>query len=107
MINGFSILADSYKRMIEDDANATEQEQETIRKQIRIYEFLATCDTDDFCTLVDSSAFNSIFKAYIKTALVNANVDDNTQRQVLQEINRTLDEVQAIDVLKEQYAKNK
>ena len=33
-------------------------------------------------------------------ALVNSNVDDNTQHQVLQEINRTLDEVQAIDVLK-------
>ena len=97
-INGFSILADSYKRMIEDDA--TEQEKEDIKKQIRIYEFLATCDTDDFCTLVDSSAFNSIIKAYLHMALVNSNVDDNTQHQVLQEINRTLDEVQAIDVLK-------
>ena len=99
-INGFSILADSYKRMIEEDAYATEQEQETIRKQIRIYEFLATCDTDDFCTLVDSSAFNSIIKAYLHMALVNSNVDDNTQHQVMLELNRTLDEVQAIDVLK-------
>ena len=99
-INGFSILADSYKRMIEDDADATEQEKEDIKKQIRIYEFLATCDTDDFCTLVDSSAFNSIIKAYLHMALVNSNVDDNTQHQVMLELNRTLDEVQAIDVLK-------
>ena len=99
-INGFSILADSYKRMIEEDSDATEQEKEDIKKQIRIYEFLATCDTGDFCTLVDSSAFNSIIKAYLHMALVNSNVDDNTQRQVMLELNRTLDEVQAIDVLK-------
>lgn len=38
-------------------------------KNIRIYEFLETCDVDDFCIMVNSSAFNDIIKGYCEVAI--------------------------------------
>ena len=37
-MNGFLIMAESYKKLME---------QGKIEKEMRIYEFLATCDSDD------------------------------------------------------------
>lgn len=37
-MNGFLVMAESYKKLME---------QGKIEKEMRIYEFLATCDSDD------------------------------------------------------------
>ena len=37
-MNGFMVMAESYKKLME---------QGKIEKEMRIYEFLATCDSDD------------------------------------------------------------
>ena len=37
-MNGFLVMAESYKKLME---------QGKIEKKMRIYEFLATCDSDD------------------------------------------------------------
>lgn len=55
-MNGYTMMADSYKRLMKQgDINKEEAE-----KKIRIYEFLATCDVDDFCRMVDSSVFTTL-----------------------------------------------
>lgn len=41
-------------------------EKEVAEKEIRIFEFLATCDTDDLCRMVDSTAFNEIILFAVK-----------------------------------------
>ena len=60
-------MADSYKKLVEQGKINKEEAE----KEIRIYEFLATCDTDDFCIMVDSSAFNDIIRGFIKMAVKN------------------------------------
>lgn len=59
-MNGYTIMADSYKVLAEQG----KIEAEKAEKAIRIFDFLATCDNDDLCQMVDSSAFNDIIKAF-------------------------------------------
>ena len=61
-MNGYEIVADSYRQM----AKQGRIDKETADKEIRIYDFLATCDTEDICRMVDSSAFNDIIKAFVE-----------------------------------------
>lgn len=63
--NGFRMMADSYRQAVGDG----KLDKATADKDIRIFDFLATCDDDDFCRLVDSSAFNDIIKAYCEIAI--------------------------------------
>ena len=67
-MNGYSIIADNYRHLMEQGKIS----KETAEKEIRIYEFLATCDETDKCIMVDSSAFNDIIKAYLRMAVMNA-----------------------------------
>lgn len=57
-------MADSYRKLLEND----KIDKETAEKEIRIYDFLSTCDNDDICRMVNSAAFNDIIKAYCKQA---------------------------------------
>lgn len=64
-MNGFTLMAESMRKAAaEGTINTVEAE-----KKARIYEFLATCDTDDIYTLFDSTAFNEIAKDYMRTAV--------------------------------------
>ena len=42
-MNGFLVMAESYKKLMEQGKT----EKEVAEKEMRIYEFLATCDSDD------------------------------------------------------------
>lgn len=42
-MNGYEIMAESYKKLMERG----EIDKEVALPEIRIYDFLATCDTDD------------------------------------------------------------
>ncbi len=93
-MNGFVLMADSYRKAAgEGKINADEAE-----KQARIYDFLGTCDTDDFYTLVDSSAFNEIIKDYVRLALNKAGVDDETRSDVMNELRFLFSEKRAKEV---------
>ena len=57
-------------------------DMETAKKQIRIYDFLATCSDDDLYEMVDSLAFNEIIRSLCRKAIRNAKVDeDNDDRK--------------------------
>ena len=75
-MNGFTMMADSYRELM----NNGKIDIETAEKKIRIYDFFATCDIDDFCLMVDSSAFNDIIRAFLKMAVNNA-IDELEERE--------------------------
>lgn len=94
-MNGFSMMSESYKKLMEQGIIA----KETADKEIRIFDFLATCDVDDFCRMVDSSAFNDIIKAFVKMAVVNADIGEENQKKVTNQLRWIFDEKSAKEVL--------
>lgn len=95
-MNGYKLMAENYKKL----ANEGKIERETAEKAIRIYEFLATCDKEDFCIMVDSSAFNDIIKSYLEMAVVNADIGEEAEQKVLSQVRWIFDEYTAEEVLK-------
>ena len=94
-MNDYTLMAESYKKLM----NEGKIEKEMAEKEIRIYEFLATCDSDDFCRMVDSSAFNDIIRAFLKMAVDNAEIGDKEKEKVLAQLRWIFDEKQAKEVL--------
>lgn len=94
-MNGFKLMADSYRKLM----NEGKIDKETAEKEIRVFDFLATCDNDDFCTMVDSSAFNDIIRAYLKMAVDNAGIGDKEKEKVIGQLRWIFDEKQAKEVL--------
>ena len=78
-MNGYEIMAASYRQMVKQGRI----DKETADKEIRIYDFLATCDSDDLCRMVDSSAFNDIIRAYLKMAVQSADIDEDAKEKVI------------------------
>lgn len=72
-MNGYEMMAESYRQLVKHG----EIDKETADKEIRIYDFLATCDTEDICRMVDSSAFNDIIRAFVEMAVKNADIDED------------------------------
>lgn len=94
-MNGYTIMAESYRKLM----NEGKIDKETADKEIRIYEFLATCDIDDFCRMVDSSAFNDIIRAFLKMAVDNADIDKKSKEKVVGQLRWIFDEKSAKEVL--------
>lgn len=96
-MNGFTMLADSYRTLVKQGKLTEEQ----AKRDIEIFDFLATCNQDDFCRMVDSSAFNDIIKAYIELAVKNAGIDEKSQYKVISQSRWIFDEKNAKEVLKD------
>lgn len=94
-MNGFAVMADSYKQLVEQGKMTEEQ----ARRSIEIYEFLATCDKDDFCQMVDSSAFNDIIRAFLTKAIKSAELDEKSKDSVMNELRHLFNDVPAKEVL--------
>lgn len=94
-MNGYLVLADSYKKLM----NEGKIEKEVAERHIRIYDFLATCDIDDLCCMVDSSAFNDIIRAYLKLAVDSAGLGHHEAEAVMDNIYWIFDEKKAKEVL--------
>ena len=101
-MNGYEIMAASYRQMVKQGRI----DKETADKEIRIYDFLATCDTEDICRMVDSSAFNDIEKLRlqhsdnkIKRAVKNADIDEDAGKKVVAQLCYLFDEKTARQVL--------
>ena len=94
-MNGYTMMADSYRNLMK----LGKIDKETADKEIRIYEFLATCDIDDFCRMVDSSAFNDIIRAFLKMAVNNSGIDEKSKGKVKNQLRWIFDEKSAKEVL--------
>ena len=96
-MNGYTLMAESYKKLMEQG----KIDKEVAEKEIRIYEFLATCSQDDFCRMVDSSAFNDIIRAFLKMAVDHADIDEKSKEKVVGQLRWIFDEKSAKEVLQQ------
>lgn len=101
-MNGYTLMAESYKKLVETG----KIEKEVADKEIRIYDFLATCDSDDICRLADSGAFNDIIKAYIEFAVKSADIGAKEQSKVFEQKNWIFDMKTSKEVLEDYYKRN-
>lgn len=95
-MNGYTLMAESYKKLM----NEGKIDREQAEKNIRIYEFLGTCDTEDFCMMVDSAAFNDIIKSFLYMAVSTAGLDEDSRNQVQSQLPWIFDEKSSSEVLK-------
>jgi hypothetical protein len=97
-MNGFKLMADSYRKAAEEGKISKEQAD----KDCRIFDFLGTCDDDDFYKLFDSSAFNEIAKSYMRLAVKElvseGTIDEDQGKAVRNRFSLLFDEKQAKDV---------
>ena len=97
-MNGFQIMADSYRKAASEGKINKDQAD----KDIRMFDFLGSCDQDDIYKLFDSSAFNEIAKSYMRLAvreLINeAVIDEEQGRAVRNRFSLLFDEKQAREV---------
>lgn len=97
-MNGFQLLSDSYKKALSQG----EISREEAEKKCRIYDFLATCDDDDFYNMFDSSAFNEISKSYMRLAVKrlveNGTLEEDQGKAVRNEFAFLFDEKQSKEV---------
>lgn len=73
-MNGFEMMAESYRKAAGEE------------KKARVYDFLGTCDQEDFYTLFDSTAFNEIAKDYLRETvrrLIDRGTIDEEQGQAI------------------------
>lgn len=94
-MNGYTMMADSYRQLVKQG----KIDKETADREICVYDFLATCDSDDLCRMVDSSAFNDIIRAYLKTAVQSADIDEDAREKVVGQLRWLFDEKTAKEVL--------
>lgn len=94
-MNGYEMMADSYRQLVKQG----KIDKETADREIRVYDFLATCDSDDLCRMVDSSAFNDIIRAYLKMAVQSADIDEDARENVVGQLRWLFDEKTAKEVL--------
>jgi hypothetical protein len=94
-MNGYEMMTESYRQLVKHG----EIDKETADKEIRIYDFLATCDTEDICRMVDSSAFNDIIRAFVEMAVKNADIDEDSRNKVVGQLRWLFDEKMAKEVL--------
>lgn len=95
-MNGYKLHADSYRAYLERTPN--EPNKAFIENQIRMLDFLATCQEEDFAELYDSGAFNDITTAYCKKAMQNVGLTEEQVKGVIGEIRWLHDTVGARNI---------
>lgn len=81
-MNGYKIMADSYRLAAEQGKISKEQADQNCR----LFDFLASCSKSDIYTLADSGAFDEIARAYMQEAvkqLVNEGTITEEQGQAV------------------------
>ena len=96
-MNGFKILADSYRKA----AELGEVEKEWAESKCKALDFLATCEEEDFYNLFDSAAFNDIMFSYVRNAVNNIeSLTDEQRKAIREEVRLLVSERNAAEIVK-------
>lgn len=80
-MNGYKLTADAYRALKKKDPEAD------VDSNIKVLDFLATCNDEDICNLFNSSAFNSICRGYVELALKDfTELDDDLKSDISQRV---------------------
>ena len=93
--NEYAMMSEHSKLLVKQG----KLDKEKAEKAIRIFEFLATCDVNDLCIMVDSGAFNEIIKAFLTMTIENSGISPKTQAKALAQLYWIFDEKQSKEVL--------
>ena len=100
-MNGFKLMSEALRNA----AERGEISKEKVEKKCKVYDFLATCDQEDFYELFDSSAFNEISKSYMRLAVKrlveNGTLEEDQGRAVRNEFAFLFDEKKSKEVWEE------
>lgn len=77
-MNGFKILADSYRKLIETN----QIDKEDAKSYIKVYDFLSTCNNKEKEILFTSSAFNDMIKELIN----KLNLEDALKQNIINQL---------------------
>lgn len=66
-MNGYELMAASYRKLLEKES-FPEESRKKLAREIELYDFLAKCSKEDIYTLFDSGAFNEICAGYAEKA---------------------------------------
>lgn len=92
-MNGYSLLAASYRKYAETEPDEVERGQ--ILRKVKALDFLAETDRETHLELFNSGAFNDVVKGFCEMALNNAGVDPDQRADVLTELRGALDTTSA------------
>lgn len=95
------IYADYYKKELDRRTSKSAEEKDNCIRNIRINEFLATCDEKDICVLYDSALFNEITIKYAEKALRILGADPNLISDMRYEIKDLHEMLSAEYILKQ------
>lgn len=88
-MNGYKNTADAYRRLLETDKNI---DREYTQRKIKALDFLSECNQQEIQEVFNSSAFNNIVKGYLLMACKNAGIDDETRKELFNELRYLFDE---------------
>ena len=77
-MNGFKIIADSYRKLIETN----QIDKEDAKSYIKVYDFLSTCNNKEKEILFTSSAFNDMIKELIN----KLNLEDALKQNIINQL---------------------
>lgn len=99
-MNGYKIMAESYRKLAEEGKISKEEAE----KSIYTFDFLDKCDQEDIFNLFDSGAFNEIAKSYLRLAvkelIEEEEIEEEQGRAIRNRFNLLFSEKKASEVYK-------
>lgn len=84
-MNGYKIMADSYRKALRDGIGKREYNE----ANIKVFDILAEFNDTDKYIAFDSGMFNEIFKGYVE--LLVKDMDDKTRKDIIDRSGTILD----------------
>lgn len=88
-MNDFKMTADAYRQAKKQDPRLD------LGSEIKTLDFLSTCTKEDIYNLFNSAAFNYICLGYVKMALNDLDLDDDTKDRIINHVRYKFDTVTA------------
>lgn len=96
-MNGYELLAQSYEAILQREPDMETESKEDLKRKIANFRFVAEKTEEDINDLFATGAFNDICKGYVKKAMGNCGLEEETCAAVMEELRHLLDTMTAQD----------